>query len=376
MIAKPFDKPQPPPHADPMHKAGWSAEQDAAFRLDRAFGDPARRDVRLFHDIRLPATFSSGAVAEGDYFQIDHLVLHRHGVALVESKSVVGDLNVDRLGQWQRRYTSRTINIESPVTQVKQQASALLRLLQSAAPTLLNKFMGVLQGGFGGFPMAPFVAISDTGRFTGATAPYVTTVMKVDRIVEAVTAEINKHERKAGFLGFLRGAIEKDMTDAGLFNLALEELDRMEKFLLARHTPLIHTPQPRATPSPPAPAPTTPPAIVAPAVRPAVPKDVPPAAPKTSPTPASPADQWAERLEALACGKCRSINVRITYARDYCLKCDECGKFTALPYLCPHCGKHATIRKNADIHFRECDGQGGCGVKTVFCRAPRATPKQ
>lgn len=347
MIAKPFNKPQPLQHSGPALKAGWEAEQDAAFRLDRAFGDPAHRDVRLFHDIRLPATFASGSLSEGDFFQIDHLVLHRHGVALVESKSVAGDLNVDRLGQWQRRAAGRTANISSPVTQVQQQAAALLRLCQSSAPALLNRVLGIAQPGFGNFPATPFVAIASMGRFTGATGPYETIVVKVDQIAEAVRSEIARHRSRAGVLGVIRGALAGDASDAGTFNLKPDELDRIEQFLLQRHTPLV-----RPTPKAPDPtsAATRPPAVAA--------------APTNG--------KRVERLEALSCRKCNSVNVRVVYARDYCLKCDDCGRFSPLPYVCPGCGEHATIRKSGPDHFRECDRDGGCGSQTVFWRSEPA----
>jgi hypothetical protein len=343
VIAKPFNKPKPPPQVDPTHKAGWVAEQDAAFRLDRAFGDPARKEVRILHDIRLPATFASGAIAPDDYFQIDHLVLHRHGMALVESKSVYGDLHVDQLGQWQRRSSGRSTNIPSPVTQVQQQATALRRLCQSSASILLNKLLGIAQKGFGHFPATPFVAIASTGRFTGATGTYEAVVMKVDRIAAAVEGEIERHRSRAGVLGIVRGAIARDDSDAGTFKLKLDEVDRIEQFLLARHTPLM---QPQSD------------AIVTRTK-----------SPSGASVPATASNrERVERLEALACSKCRSVNVKVIYARDYCLKCDECGKFSSLPYLCPLCGKHATIRRNGQDHLRECDGGGGCGTQTVFWR--------
>jgi hypothetical protein len=338
----PFDKPKPGSRSGPMQSAGWDAEQDVAFRLDRAFGDPSRSDIRLFHDIRLPVTFASGNVADGDFFQIDHLVLHRHGFALVESKSVYGDLNVDHLGQWRRRSPGRETNISSPVTQVQQQAAALLHLCQSAAPALLNKLLGVAQQGFGHFPAAPFVAIGSKGRFTGATAPYEAIVMKVDQIVEAVSSEIERHRSRAGVLGFIRGTVARDTNDAGTFNLKPDELNRIQQFLLARHTPLVTR----------------------------APEEAAPRKPVT--TAAMPRGGRMDRLEALSCRTCHGVKVKVVYARDYCLKCEACGKFSPLPCICPLCGKHATVRKSGLDHFRQCDGKGGCGSETVFARSTTA----
>ncbi len=339
MLSKPFDKPEPPKD-DYRNHAGWEAERDVAFVLQREYGDPARRDVRVFNDLRLPATFASGAVIEGDFAQIDHLVLHRSGFALVESKSVHGDMHVDQRDQWQRRSRWGTDNIDSPVTQVERQAKALLRLCQSSPTPLLDKSLGLLQAGFGHFPARVYVSIGKSGRFTGSTRPYESTVMKVDMIVRALRTEIVRHRSRAGVIGTIRGALAVDLSDAGTFNLSDVAMDRIETFLLSKHEPLRF--------------------VGTESVRPHT-------APIAAPPPST--IERVERLEALACAKCTSINVQIIFARDYCLKCGECGRFTPLPYVCPHCGKHATIRKDGAVHYRECDGPGGCGKVTVFARS-------
>lgn len=350
MLSKPFTAPAPDRDRDPRGYAGWEAEKHVAFVLERAFGDPARRDVRVFNDLRFPATFVSGAVADGDFAQIDHLVLHRSGMALIESKSVHGDLSVDRLGQWQRVYQRRAENFDSPVAQVRRQALALRRLCETAKPPLLNKMLGLVQAKFGNFPIREFVAIGANGRFTGDTTKFESIVMKVDRIAEAVNGEIEHHRKHTGAVGFARGLATMDLN-SGTYNLTDEEMDRIERHLLASHTPRVAalSPTSAARPTPAARHPTT----------------TPP--PQSLPAPAE--SRRAERMEALTCGKCHSVNVRVTFARDYCLKCEECSKFTSIPYVCPACGKFARVRKDGPECFRDCDGPGGCGAKTVFAKA-------
>jgi len=346
MISKPFTATSPNRDRDPRGHAGWEAEKHVAFVLERAFGDPSRRDVRVFNDLRFPATFVSGAVAENDFAQIDHLVLHRSGMALIESKSIHGDLNVDRLGQWQRVYQRRAENFDSPVAQAKRQALALRRLCEAAKPPLLNKMLGLVQAKFGNFPIREFVAIGANGRFTGHTAKFESIVMKVDRIAEAVNCEIEHHRKHTGAVGIARGLASFDLN-SGAYNLTDEELDRIERHLLASHTPRVAAPTAASVSRPP------------PAEHPRSTQSPPPLA----------EPRRTDRIEALTCGKCNSINVRVTFARDYCLKCEECGRFTSIPYVCPVCGKFARVRKDGPEYFRDCDGPGGCGAKTVFARA-------
>ena len=96
MIAKPFDKTEP---SDPLLRAGWEAEKDLAFFLTRDYGP--RPDIFVFNDLRF-------ADISGGFTQIDHLVLYRHGIAIIESKSVSGELIVDDRRQWVRRWRTRS----------------------------------------------------------------------------------------------------------------------------------------------------------------------------------------------------------------------------------------------------------------------------
>lgn len=71
---------------DRLSKAGAKAEEQMAFYLRRALQE--RDDVLVFNDLRL-------VDATGDAAQIDHLVMHRRGFVLVESKSVTTEIRVN-----------------------------------------------------------------------------------------------------------------------------------------------------------------------------------------------------------------------------------------------------------------------------------------
>ena len=86
MIAKELD---PFTSTDKRQLAGRKAEEQMAFYLKRAFEHDDR--VRVFNGLRFER--------EGDAAQIDHLVFHRWGMILVESKSVTGTVRVNEHGE-------------------------------------------------------------------------------------------------------------------------------------------------------------------------------------------------------------------------------------------------------------------------------------
>lgn len=78
---------------DIFSQAGAKAEEQMAFYLRREFGsDP---EVWVFNDLRFETE-------SGDAAQIDHLVLHRSGFILVESKSVTSKVRARANGEWER----------------------------------------------------------------------------------------------------------------------------------------------------------------------------------------------------------------------------------------------------------------------------------
>ncbi|MBX3357499.1 MAG: NERD domain-containing protein [Phycisphaeraceae bacterium] len=321
MIRKPFDQHEPR-STDILNHAGWTAEKDLAHFLAREYHTAV--DIYVFNGLRVPDR-------AGGFTQIDHLILYRHGIAIIESKSVSGKLTVDRLGQWQRTWRSnpgKPENIADPLAQADRQARSLRVLLDTAEPPLMSKTLGLLQTRFGAFPILTFVAISTNGRFAGHTKPYETSVLKADQITKRINEQIATHLRGSGFKGMLRAGIGDEATD---FTLSDAELSRIADYLMKQHTP---------------PATST-------------------RAP-SQPTPA--ASIRIDRLEALSCAKCRSINVQVEYRRDYCLKCADCGKYSPLAYTCPLCGKHAKIRKRGAEFYRDCDRPDGCRQHTVFVR--------
>ncbi len=69
---------------DRFDAAGMKAERQLAHYLKRAFGDA--KDIFVFNDLRV--------VHEGEVAQIDHLLLHRSGLIIIESKSFTTQISV------------------------------------------------------------------------------------------------------------------------------------------------------------------------------------------------------------------------------------------------------------------------------------------
>lgn len=343
MIALPFDRTLLDRSADAARARGLAAEEQLAHFLGRAFSESP--DILVFHGLRFPAPRSA---SEDDHPQIDHLVLHRHGMVLIESKATGDDrgvFHVDSHDQWVRcpgGDTRRGFNMNSPLEQARRQAEALRVMLQRADPPLLDKIGGVLQAGFACFPVLTIVAIANNARIEGpGVKAHEGRVMKAEKVVERIRAEVDWHGRRTGVLGLIRGALDTSellSTDRGLFNLSDTARTRIKDYLLKVHAPL--------------------PSALAATV----------AVPTPRPAPAQLPRPTDVRPEALTCRHCRSINVQPVYRKDYCLLCEECGKYTPLSRTCTNCGNpNATIHKRGGEFYRACDvTKRGCGAEVVF----------
>jgi hypothetical protein len=224
MIVKELD---PLRSDDPLAKAGRRTEEQMAFYLRRAFA--AAEDIRIFHDLRLEHN--------GEVAQIDHLVLHRWGIVLIESKSVTTTVRVNKQGEWARHIHGRWQGMPSPVLQVKRQGELLKALLRENVERLLNKFL-VLQVQFGYMPVDHLVAVSDGGIIERVGNPNLPEVCKSDQVTERVHAFMT-HYRKANSL--LTAIVNGD--DKGSWHaLRPEEMQRISDFLIRRHSPRLPPP--------------------------------------------------------------------------------------------------------------------------------------
>jgi len=284
-------------------QAGAKAEHDTAFFLRRAFGDH-RPDVLVFNDLRFEHA--------GEVAQIDHLVIHRHGMFVIETKHVGGTLEITRGGQFVRGYErGRELGMGSPVEQAKTQARLLRQLLIAHKEELRARwFFGLLQGGFKNCPIEPFVAVSTNAVIRGEE--YAKEVRKADQIPGMIEDRVAAH-RNSGRL------LNTDISsDDGLYRFSDEELAQLHRFLLDRHTP-------RAT-----------------------------APPKRS----APAKQQAPTFKYL-CSKCQSLKLRILHGKyGYYFKCMECSGNTWIDTRINGTDRKGRIRKSGQDFFLVCRETG------------------
>ena len=178
------------PQSDPRLKAGDEAERQMAFLLDRRFED--RDDVFVLHDLRI----QKGKHA----FQIDHLVVTRYGIALIESKSIHSKVSItrhdERREHWSREFRGREEGIPSPVRQVQEQARLLREYLRENADQILGKMLGLVQKGFRYCPFDTYVGVSTSAVFSLARGtPLPEHVFKADEVAPEIDRQLEARAR-------------------------------------------------------------------------------------------------------------------------------------------------------------------------------------
>lgn len=336
MILKSAD---PTTNGDRFSRSGRHAEEQMAHYLERAFG--TRDDILVLNDLRL----EKGQ----DAAQIDHLLLHRWGLVIIESKSVTDSVYVNEHGEWARQWNGRREGMGSPVLQAERQARFLRLYLEDHVETLLPKMLGVLQKRFGSMPVDVLVAISDKGIINRAKGIDLPNVMKADQITDAARALYAKHRKGSSIFSM-------DFNEG--YSLSTAEVDRIAAFLQEHHRP-IH--------------PQSPPEVVRPLL----------VWEQTSPTPLWSDGDHAQSLRPQrsvsgsaasasvqvpasltrgetspvvhTCRECGSGNLTVVYGKyGYYFKCGACHGNTSIRPDCAQCAVWEKIRKDGDRFFAEC----------------------
>lgn len=226
VVKKPF-KGEAPSNA--RSKAGVAAEKQMAFYLNRGFAEAD--DIFVYNNLRF--------VRNDEVAQIDHLVLHRYGFTLIESKSITGKVEVNRHLEFVRVGRKRE-GMKSPITQVEMQAELLQNLLNDDKESLRRKILlGMVQAEFGDVRFTKIVAISDNGEIIRkqCSPPE---LMKADRVVAEVRQLIKLRDETQGFSGLIRRTVAdkekaKQMNEHDIAPLTGDELLRIHDFIRRQH---------------------------------------------------------------------------------------------------------------------------------------------
>jgi hypothetical protein len=113
---------------------GYNAEKDNAYYLDFAFKDSPT--VTLLHDIRIE---HNGRVA-----QIDHILINRRGIEVLESKSFTGELTIKKDGSLDVKYGQKIETFPNPIEQNKRHSEILIDFIKENMELPANiKLLGI-----------------------------------------------------------------------------------------------------------------------------------------------------------------------------------------------------------------------------------------
>ena len=346
MIAKPYT--QWTTHQGRRQRAGADAESQMAHYLHRGFKDDP--DVYVLHGLRIEDPDQPEQDGSTGVCQIDHLIVHRWGMFIVESKSVKEEVQVRPDGsggdEWSRVYGNKKTGIPSPIQQARRQSEFLRAFLQRhrkelvgrmplGLRTIANVVNGTDQRGFMRAPMQFVIAVSDRGRITrldGWTEPrkpFRVFVAKADSVPDKISLELKRHRAGARLLTL------NPMEEYGLWSMEAGEAEAVAGFLAARHAERSSAPRAHSSQAP-----------------------VNRSRNHSKPDPARP-----ESVGDVVCKHCGATDLTARWGKyGYYWRCRACGKNTKVPVECSACGARrqpgnaiVRIRKEGTRYFRECE---------------------
>jgi Nuclease-related domain len=329
---------------DKFEKAGRVAEEQLAFYLRRAFVED--KDILVFNNLRFERNH--------DVAQIDHLILHKYGMIIIESKSVTTKVEINEREEWIRWFDNTPKGMPSPIQQAKRQGEFLRSYLREHDEVLMGKIMG-RQSGFRFMPLDILVAISDTGIVQRPKSVSLEEVCKADQVVDQVKIIFQRWRKANGFLTF-------DLKKGG-YEFYQSELDNITKFLIAKNKPPVRQASPQEIP------------VANPARKSwNSNRDVSESSKsiiQSSSSQLSMIKKQPERnIEVTpvnVCAYCKSINLRIEYGYNYYFKCFDCDKNTTIKSLCKSCDAKAKTRKSGLQFYSECSH---CQTSELFYKNP------
>ncbi|MEP1383485.1 MAG: nuclease-related domain-containing protein [Paraglaciecola sp.] len=288
---------------DPRTLAGQQQEKDVAFYLRRAFKD--HKNVHVINDFKF--------THNGENAQIDHLIIYPFGFVLIESKSINGEVNVNKEGEWSRTVGNKWIGMASPIKQVELQQKLLKEYLQEHRLDILPKLFGIKAQGFGMRCWHNMCAISSNS------------IIARDSIPKTISEQVVKTEfipDKLKKVMKLRSKIVSTLTLDSRAEFNQDELQSIISFLLKKQEPLPNK------------------------------VDIKPTFCEGSSEP------------LLKCKKCNEThNLTPQYGRyGYFAKCHACDTNTSLKMPCPECkSKNTKVSKNKTVYSLICSD---CHSKT------------
>ncbi len=327
---------EPSISADARQAAGDRQEQDVAFYLRRAFKDD--ENILVLNDYRF--------THNGETAQIDHLIVHRTGFLVIESKSIYGEVKVNAQGEWARSYKGQWAGMPSPIRQALLQMELLRDFLGANVEHFLGKMlMGRVQQKvrFREWNVLCTVSSSCILHRKGMPSDLSKKVIKSEFVADEI--------KKIGGFSRLSSAF------SGKPAFSLEEMETIGAFLL-NHYQSGTGPNPQTDNLTSAPLQTSEPVLSAEVAVPVLPSQTDSAA-ASAQVEDAPATYSAEAdVIGLACKKCGSEQgLTAMYGQyGYYVKCGQCGTNTSMKTACPECNSSKTrVRKRGDEYWLQCE---------------------
>ncbi len=348
MIVKPHE--QTTVFKEPRQQAGAAAERQMAHYLHRSFNED--RGVFVLHDLRLEDHAQREHDGSTGVCQIDHLLVHRWGLFIIESKSVTEEVRVrsDDSGgdEWSRVYRRKEMGMPSPIRQAQRQADFLRAFLQRHREEMLGKRAigfrtiaklaeGSDQRGFKWAPIQLVIAVSDKGKikrlggWKEPSEPFRVFVTKADLVPDKIGQELEQHRKSASIMN------AESAGRYGMWSMKALEVEQVAEFLAARHV------------------------------------DRSGASSARSKRTASNRNRKSSRDKPASTGHsaktiCKHCDSKDLTARSgrygYYWRCGMCKKNTAMPVVCSACAaegkrnKEVRVRKDKTTYFRDCEACG------------------
>jgi hypothetical protein len=332
-----------------MLAAGVNAEKQMAHYLKRAY--ESSDDIFVINDLRIQMN--------SDIAQIDHLVIHKYGFIVIESKSVSAKISINEHDEWARHYGKTKTGMPSAINQAKRQADFLKNYLMSSTVELIRT-RKLFPVSFSDFTYETLVAISDKGLIERHSKANCDNLYKADQITSVIDKQYSQLCKNA-----------KNLLINIPYVFSPKSLFRLKKFLVSAHTPSKSSSSPTSTAKDKtdivAIAPVNTPVkevVKAPAetIAKALVKEV----LKSEKEVEAPKQKVIEidKKTIHTCSKCSSDKVNIAYGKfGYYFKCEACGGNTNIKKLCVSKDCKPKLRKEKLNFFIECPT---CETSSLF----------
>ncbi len=245
---------------------------------------------------------------------IDHLIVHQHGIILIENRAEPADIKVNPIGEWTQVYQEKELRISSPLSQGERKITFLRTLLEQNS-NVLRPTLRKSEGAFEAILIDMIVIIANEGKFELSRGMSMPRVCRLDDVGEKVVG-LMLSQRKASKAGFFaKRSQEKQLNE--------DELFKVTAFLKQRHAPIERD------------------EVVERFKR------------DNEETGVLKADKG--QRDYLYCQSCGGNQLYIDHEGEYRVVCLDCSGIMVIDRTCSSCGSQGFVSRNENNFFIECE---------------------